>query len=177
SGVLMVTCICRNGTYEDGRSADERAALCVREFSRPRIEGGRGLRGREGKNAGKTFGPSSRLWYKARAFFATNPVHLTQLSHSPTRTTGCPHAKRYGSSYGARGGATPEETRSWPACPCDRCWKRASISDIRAVSGTPRGLPTSSGNATESTSSISKRRCRCTTRQRRSCAKSSPTAA
>jgi len=28
-----------------------------------------------------------------------------------------------------------------PACPCDRCWRRESISDIRPASGTRRWLP------------------------------------
>src|SRR5262249_50340587 len=77
-GVLIVTCM--------GCFAAERVAAApsvetpdgrrVREWSRPRIR--RPIkRASYGKNAGKTFGRSWSLWYKARVFFATKSVTLT----------------------------------------------------------------------------------------------------
>ena len=45
-----------------------------------------------------------------------------------------------------------------------RCWRRASISDIKPVIGIRKWVPTFSASATRSISSISRRRCPCTKR-------------
>ena len=45
-----------------------------------------------------------------------------------------------GGRSGMRGGPTQTGDFTCPACQCDRCWKRASISDIRPASGTRRWL-------------------------------------
>src|SRR6185437_4021308 len=77
---------------------------------------------------------------------------------------------------GMRGGSTQTGDSPCPACPCDRCWKRASILDIRPASGTRRWRSSSSASVTRSTSSISRRRNRSTRRRLSSSGAWSPTA-
>ena len=96
-----------------------------------------------------------------RAPLVGNAIH-TRDRHM---RLGCPGSPRETPGYRmGRAEAQPDkETIAWPACPCDRCWKRAFISDTRPASGTRRWRRSSSASATRSTSSISRRRCRCTT--------------
>ena len=100
------------------------------------------------------------LWYKARPFFS-NQIH-TRIRHMCAGCLLTAEVARL--PHGAHGGSTRTRRFRWPACPCDRCWKPASISDTRPASGTRRWRRSSSATATGSTSSTSRRRCRCTWR-------------
>src|SRR5881394_199418 len=113
------------------------------------------------------------LWYKARASEATKPRGF-YYTHAPLNRR--PGALETGSSAGLRGGPTLRRV-PWPTCRCAGCWKRACISGTKPVSGTRRCRSSSSESATRSTSSISSRRCRCTSARRSSCAEWSRTAA
>jgi hypothetical protein len=78
-------------------------------------------------------------------------------AHASTQSAGCLFNRL---PLGMRGGPTQTiGSKTLSEVPCARCWKRASISDTRPATGTPRWGPSSSGNATRSISSTLKRRC------------------
>ncbi len=101
---------------------------------------------------------------KRGAFSATKSTRVS------SRAAGCSDRSEVRvAAWGCRGGSTRQGVFTWPACPCDRCWKRVSISDTRPASGTRRWPRSSSANVTRSTSSTSRSRCPCSWRRRCSC--------
>src|SRR5581483_7746646 len=114
-------------------------------------------------------------WYKARPFLATHCISLTPHAYYRTRWLGARELSFKGGQGDTRR-PNPSRRLICPACPCDRCWKRVSISDTRPASGTRRWLLLSSANVTEFTSLTSRRRSPCIQRQLPSSRASLPTA-
>ena len=116
----------------------------------------------------KALSPVEGSWYKARLFLTT--PHACRHDRPGARAV-LESAGSVSRLQGLRVAdwdtrrLNPHRSFTWPACPCDRCWKRVSISDIRPASGTRRWPRSSSASATRSTSSISRRRSRCMRRR------------
>ena len=141
SGVLIVTVMSRGANHRKGRTA--KSALAG--WKRLRRRGSALLlQGRYG---------IKRAPQRQRSF------EVKHHTRAVKPLTGC---SGNGVVSGAAWRTNPKGEVPWPTCRCARCWKRASISDTRPASGTRRWRRSSSASATRSTSSISRRRCRCT---------------